>query len=447
MGVAYSTIEAFSPPEAMEAFLSERIIAPLLPSVRVKKVKKAREGRRYEIPRVLWNVYEATLEMADGEETQRLFWTKAYFADQDREHYQTRIQSLLDRRNGSPLDPKGYARVFPELNLFVFFFPTDPQFSKLGTVYDAGAMREILLPHFAHLNPSATLGPLASVRVKYLPEIASLLRYDADVGEEAPLSIYGKVQHSRRGQLTYDVMRALWDLPARVSGELRFAEPLGYYPDYDLVLQSSLPGDEVKRDSDCFLAQCEAAGRAIAYIHNSGVTGGPTHSVDIELDKVRERMEQYRMSAPGLYLMVRDVLRQIEAKAARLPSEEPVPSHGDYKYNQFLFDGERFGLLDLEFFAQAEPSFDLGKYCGHLSPAAPKDWTDTALADEGRRIFLDAYCAIRPQYRGRRFALYEAISLTTRTLVVLWGRSRNWEYMAQTLIALAYERLKTPWGE
>ena len=97
MGVAYSTIEAFSPPEAMEAFLSERIIAPLLPSVRVKKVKKAREGRRYEIPRVLWNVYEATLEMADGEETQRLFWTKAYFADQDREHYQTRIQSLLDR--------------------------------------------------------------------------------------------------------------------------------------------------------------------------------------------------------------------------------------------------------------------------------------------------------------------------------------------------------------
>lgn len=447
MGVAYSTIEALSPPEAMTTFLSERVIGPILPEVRVTAVKKAREGRRYEVPRVLWNVYEATLEMPGGEEIQRLFWTKAYFADEDRESYQTRIQRILDRRNGSPLDPKGYARIFPDLNLFLFFFPTDPAFPKLRLVYSPEEIREILVPLFAHVNPSATPGPIECVRVKYLPEIASLLRYEADIGGEAPLSIYGKVQHSRRGQLTYDVMRALWDLPARASGELSFAEPLAYYPDYDLVLQSALPGEEVKRDSECFLAQCEAAGRAIAYVHNSGITGGPSHSVDVELDKVRERLEEYRMSAPELYLMVRGVLQQIDAKAARLPVEGPVPSHGDYKYNQFLFDGERFGLLDLEFFAQAEPSFDLGKYCGHLSPAAPRDWTETAVADEGRRIFLDAYCAVRPEYRGTRFPLYEAISLTTRTLVVMWGRPRNWEYMARTLIALAYERLKTRWGE
>ncbi|HXO59497.1 MAG TPA: hypothetical protein VN834_06810, partial [Candidatus Acidoferrum sp.] len=121
--------------------------------------------------------------------------------------------------------------------------------------------------------------------------------------------------------------------------------------------------------------------------------------------------------------------------------------HGDYKYNQFLFDGNRFGMIDVEYFVQAEPSFDLGKYCGHLWPALPKDWSDTAQAKVARRVFLDAYMKVRPQYDGRRFAVYEALSLATRALVVTWGQSRNAAYMAETLTALGYEQLKTRWGD
>ena len=153
------------------------------------------------------------------------------------------------------------------------------------------------------------------------------------------------------------------------------------------------------------------------------------------------------MSSPQVYLTLRDLLKQIRARADRVPPEAPVPSHGDYKYNQFLYDGTSFGLIDVEYFVQAEPSFDLGKYCGHLAPSTPKDWTDTAAADEARRIFLDAYTTVRPTYRGARFPIYEALSLATRALVVTWAQSRNWDYTAQTLIALAYERLKTRWGE
>jgi len=72
---------------------------------------------------------------------------------------------------------------------------------------------------------------------------------------------------------------------------------------------------------------------------------------------------------------------------------------------------------------------------------------DTVEADEGRRIFLNAYCEVRPEYKGTRFSIYEALSLATRALVVIWARPTNWQYTAETLIALAYERLKTRWGE
>jgi hypothetical protein len=56
MSVSYSTIKAVSEPEAMTTFLAEQVFAPVLPSVQVKKVR-TKQGRRFEAPKVLWNVY------------------------------------------------------------------------------------------------------------------------------------------------------------------------------------------------------------------------------------------------------------------------------------------------------------------------------------------------------------------------------------------------------
>jgi thiamine kinase-like enzyme len=244
-------------------------------------------------------------------------------------------------------------------------------------------------------------------------------------------------------------MQALWNLPARASGELILAEPLAYYPRLDLLLQSELPGEEVKGDrhSEVFMDQCDAAGRSIGHIHNSGISVGAPHSASSEIDRLWNRLEEFKMSGPRVYFLLRDLLKQIRTRDEKVPLEDPVPSHGDYKYNQFLYDGKNFALIDVEYFVQAEPSFDLGKYCGHLSPSMPKHWSDTVQANEGRRVFLDAYCRVRREYRGDRLPIYEALSLATRALVTMWGQSKGWQYTAETLVALAFERLKTRWGE
>jgi hypothetical protein len=448
MTVAYSTIKALSEPEAMAEFVANELIGPALPSVQVKKVR-AKQGRRFEAPRVLWNVYEATLELPGGVEAKKLFWTKAFFNDEDSAKYKARLERSIPNQNGNPLDPQGHVHHFEQMNLFVFFFPADPVFPALGTFFAPDDAMPILAPYFKHLRPDASVRGLNVERIKYLPEISLIARFEADVNEERPLSIYGKFQHSRRGAFTYEIMRALWDLPARATGDLIVAEPLAYYPKYDLLLQSELPGDEIEGDrhSEIFMAQCEAAGRTLAHIHDSGISVGNPHTIDVELGRLQERLDEFKMSGPRVFLLLRDLLKQISSKAERVQPEVAVPSHGDYKYNQFLYDGSRFGLIDVEYFVQAEPSFDLGKYCGHLVPSTPKHWSDTAQANEARRVFLDAYCERRPGYRGARFALYEALSLATRALVVMWSQPRNWEYTAETLVAFAYERLKTPWGE
>jgi hypothetical protein len=447
MSVAYSTIKTFSEPESVQQFLAEQIIGPLLPSVQVVKVRPI-QGRRFEAPRVLWNVYEAELLMPDGTTVRRVIWTKAFFDQAGFAEYVGRVERIADR-SADPLDPRGFARVYPGLNLFFFAFPTDPVFPNLATVFDANQMRPILAEHYAGLRPGAAVRALECVRVKYLPEISCIVKYEGDIGEDRPLSIYGKVQHSRRGQLTYDVMRALWDMPARSKGELVLSEPLAYYPRLDLLLQSEVPGEDVKGDrhSDVFMAQCEAAGRTIGHIHNSGISVGAPHSASGEIDRIWNRLEEFKMSGPPVYFMLRDLLKHLRTQADKIPVEDPVPSHGDFKYNQFLYDGANFALIDVEYFVQAEPSFDLGKYCGHLAPSMPKHWSDAVQANEGRRAFLDAYCRVRPQYRGARFPIYEALSLATRALVVMWSQSRGWRYTAETMIALGFERLKTRWGE
>jgi len=447
MSVSYSTIKEISQTDNMATLLSEQVLKPVLPSVQVKSVK-TKQGRRFEAPRVLWNVYEAELELPGGIEARPLFWTKAFFDDRDCAEYQSRV-ARLPSQNGNPLDPRGYAQFFPELNMFLFFFPTDPVFPRLGKVTNSETVRPVMTEFLERVKPGAKIESIAAQRVKYLPEISCILRYEANVGEERPFSIYGKVQHSKRGETTYQVMKALWDLPARSEGELVLAEPLAYYPDEALLLQSALEGEEVAGDrhSEIFLAQCEAAGRMVGHIHASKISVGQPHNVDLELERLYRRLDEFKLSAPRAYMLIRGLLTQIAARAERVPPEVAVPSHGDYKYNQFLFDGQRFGMIDVEYFVQAEPSFDLGKYCGHLWPASPKDWTDSAQAKEARRIFLDAYLRVRPKYEGRRFSIYEALSLATRALVVTWAQSRNYQYMAETLIALGYEQLKTRWGD
>ena len=135
MPVSYSTIKAASEPEAIAELLTTRVLGPVMPSVVVKKVRP-KSGRRYEAPRVLWNVYEAELEFSGGIPATSLIWTKAFFTDEGSEEYQHRIRRLLAGQNGNPLDPHGYVQFFSDLNLFLFFFPTDPVFPKMASVFD-----------------------------------------------------------------------------------------------------------------------------------------------------------------------------------------------------------------------------------------------------------------------------------------------------------------------
>ena len=91
----------------------------------------------------------------------------------------------------------------------------------------------------------------------------------------------------------------------------------------------------------------------------------------------------------------------------------------------------------------AETSFDLGKFCGYLLPSQPKDWAQTAGAEEVRSLFIQRYRELRPHATMQRFGVYEALALALRAMTFMWIQVPGWEEGAEAFLVLAFERLKS----
>ena len=133
---------------------------------------------------------------------------------------------------------------------------------------------------------------------------------------------------------------------------------------------------------------------------------------------------------------MRERIRKSEA-------EDFLPTHGDMKYDQFVYHNDRYTLLDFDYWASAETSYDLGKYCAYLIPSAPRDWRDSVAAEEARTEFLRRYREMRPHATLQRFGVYEALQLALRSMAAMWSQSGGWERTAETFLVLAFERLKS----
>jgi aminoglycoside phosphotransferase (APT) family kinase protein len=113
------------------------------------------------------------------------------------------------------------------------------------------------------------------------------------------------------------------------------------------------------------------------------------------------------------------------------------------KYDQFIYHNDRYTLLDFDYFALAETSYDLGKFCAYLVPSSPKDWRESVAAEEVRADFLRRYREMRPHATLQRFGLYESLQLALRAMAAMWSQSSGWERTAEAFLVLAFERLKS----
>jgi aminoglycoside phosphotransferase len=370
---------------------------------------------------------------------------RACFQSDHWARYREHLRNMFEGIVCDPIGGLGAPVLFDDTQHAFWFYPADPNLPGLRRCADSGSVRKLFRQRKGDvLSHRVGIRDVDVTRLRYVPEIAAVLRYDIDTSVPgARTTIYGKLQHSDRGAHAATLMRELAALSDRSDGRLRVPRPLGYWADVGMLLQSAVDGEPVGGDRTApeFLAAAEAAAQALAVIHDSDIKTSAALHVEEELSRLDRLLDQFILVHPPAHFMLRELLGRIRRRLSKTDGEDLVPTHGDLKYDQLIHRDGCFTLIDFDYFGMAETSHDLGKFCAHLVPSKPRGWEDSYAAEQARNIFLDKYRADRPDASVQRFSAYEAIHLANRAMTLMWSQVSGWQAAAESMLALAGERL------
>lgn len=402
-----------------------------------------RRGMRLDPPDSYWALFNLDIYKEGEKRELRLVCKGALNA----QAWENLSAYLIRHGAGKPCDPingLGYPCLYPETQHAYWFYPYDPAMPNLPLATDPLRMSSILLGVENPADILAAARRLDIERVRYLPEVGAILRYTLDL-PGTPSRIFGKVQPSNRGLRTYNVVTGLWRAAAHYPGFLNLPRPLGYVQELGLLLEESVRGRPVSNNrlTTEFALSGNAAAEALAVIHESGVECELRIELEREIARLDRVAEQFTYVLPGGHFLLKDLIAHMRDGIRKTSEEDWLPTHGDMKYDQFMYHNETFTLLDFDYFALAETSYDLGKFCAYLVPSDPEDWRESAAAERIRAEFIRRYLELRPHATLQRFGIYESLQLALRAMAFMWSQKRGWERIAETFLVMAFERLKS----
>ena len=403
----------------------------------------SRRSTRLDPPDWFWASFNIDINKDEAERTLRLT-TKGALNPDAWERLSSRLVRHGADRASDPVDGVGYPRLFGATQHAYWFYPYDPSMHNLPLANDKVRMSSVL---FGLDNPTDILTAARRIeieRARYVPEVGAIMRYTIDSGG-APTSIFGKVQPGHRGLRTFNAVQGLWRAAARYPGLLNLPRPLAYVEEMNLLLEEGIRGRPVggNRASAEFQMGSYAAAEALAVIHESGVESDERIHIEAELSRLDRVAEQFALVLPVGHFLLQDLVRHMRERVRKTEEEDCLPTHGDLKYDQLMLHNDHFTLLDFDYFALAETSYDLGKYCAYVVPSIPEDWRQSVAAEEARISFLRRYRELRPHATLQRFGIYEALQLALRSMALMWAQGPGWERMAEAFLVLAFERLKS----
>jgi hypothetical protein len=404
-----------------------------------------RRASRFEPPDWYWTLFDITINK-EGEDERRLrLVAKGALNPEAWERLSARLVRHGAGRPCDPIDGIGYPRLFSDTQHAYWFYPYDPSMPGLPSATDPVRMAGLLLG-----LQDQTADILAASRrlnielVRYVPEVGAILHYTMDP-PGAGLDLYGKVQPGNRGLRTYRIVEGLWKASKLYPGYINLPRPLGFVEDYGLLLEERVKGLPVggNRLNSEFMLAGPAAADALAVIHESGLVTDEQITIEKELARLDRVAEQFKYVLPAGHFMLLDLIAHMRDRVRKTADEDFLPTHGDMKYDQFMHHNGQLTLLDFDYFAMAETSYDLGKFCAYMVPSSPRNWQESVAAEQTRLSFLKRYMELRPEATLQRFGVYEALQYALRAMAFMWANSSGWERIAETLLVMGFERLKS----
>jgi thiamine kinase-like enzyme len=194
--------------------------------------------------------------------------------------------------------------------------------------------------------------------------------------------------------------------------------PLSFWPELGLVLQPEVSGraelndlafsQEVGRETrERWLRD---AGARLAGLHAADLAA-PARSLQDDLEELREYVAPMTAAAPALAGSYAAALARVAELARGRDEPALVPSHGAFRTDQFMIQGERLVLIDLDGFCRANAARDIGNFLAYLSWKSIRQPERAALIDQAAQLFLEGYRAAWPGADLSWLAVYQAASM------------------------------------
>jgi phosphotransferase family enzyme len=346
-------------------------------------------------------------------------------------------------QNGARFPSPDWRGYLPELRVDLTLEPPDSALPGLATLVDAERARAWLERTIRASSGHAELRIRAcSPQVmRYNPgsrcTVLYELEYASDRGGRGwPETVVAKAWHGSKGPNAWQSMRALWSSSLRTSDVVSVAEPLGFDPQLNVLVQTGLPEEmTLKELVELSLASgtpqairrlasfVGKAALALAELHACGAEALEVVTFDDELEELRGQIARLAELVPPLGDAARPLLARLEVIASDSPAGALVPTHRSFRPAQLLLNGENLSLIDFDGLCRAEPALDVGLFRASvrsaglkvLVEAGAREQTVTehvAQMDELCEAFLAQYEARMPVSR-LRVALWEAVDLMT----------------------------------
>lgn len=291
-------------------------------------------------------------------------------------------------------------------------FTDDPRLANLATAMDTRTLSTQYAAEYAGLGQIDGVTP-----VRYKPGSRCTLRYQTH-SESGAGFCFGKLlaqDSAEIAQAVDDLFRASQTTPALPS----VAQPLAYWPELQMVVQAAVSGQELhdlafdaQKDVALRLNLLHAAGRASAALHRSEiVVPGAQKTLVGDLALLEEHKPALRQINPPLANRFDETLGLLHERSQEQEELTAVVSHGALRTDQFMVEGGRLVLIDLDSLCWSSPARDLGNFLAYLSWKSLRQPQHALFIGLGQAAFLEGYQSLRALPNARWLAHYTAASM------------------------------------
>src|SRR6185436_9930097 len=175
-------------------------------------------------------------------------------------------------------------------------------------------------------------------------------------------TLYGKTYYNDEGRASAEVMQRLWDRRHEDPDMPALAEPWGWQPAHRIMWQEEVAGEPLSDEPGRAAAddaRLEQVATAVAAVHRVPPGAGKAMRLREVARRLQDAERLVRGGRPDAGDACRALVERLLARTPRL-SGPLVTMHGDLHLENFLVDGRRLALIDLDTARPGLPWCDLG---------------------------------------------------------------------------------------